>query len=289
LCKENGIRTASFFWIGSEVKEQMYRPDYFFNYDQSISFSTRTAQVLEWLSLPEDQRPHFITLYFSSPDNEAHHFGPLANETHRALQSLDTLVGKFIADVKNTNLPVNIFMVSDHGMSSLSHEIETYIFLDELLSKDDREIKVVNGGTQVHLYISDTLKKDSVYHALKRSEDFAVYKQEEFPQHWHYHNARSGDLLLVANPNRYFVAGTREKVMKEFAPHSQFGAHGYDPQYVHDMIGIFYAAGPNVAKGMSIPSFENVHVYPLLCRILGLPIPEKIDGSESVLQPVFIK
>jgi predicted AlkP superfamily pyrophosphatase or phosphodiesterase len=164
-CKENGIRTASFFWIGSEVNQEVFQPDYFFNYDQSIPFSDRTAQVLNWLSLPEDKRPHFITLYFSSPDYEAHHFGPLAEKTKQALQSLDALIGKFIEDVNLTNLPVNILLVSDHGMSSLPHELETYIFIDEILKTDDKEIKVINGGTQAHLYIGNTHKKDSIYHA----------------------------------------------------------------------------------------------------------------------------
>jgi predicted AlkP superfamily pyrophosphatase or phosphodiesterase len=289
LCKENGIRTASFFWIGSEVTQEMFRPDYFFNYDQSISFSDRTAQVLNWLSLPEDKRPHFITLYFSSPDYEAHHFGPMAEKTKQALQSLDTLIGKFIDDIHLTRLPVNILLVSDHGMSSLPHELDTYIFIDEILNADDAEIKVVNGGTQAHLYIGNTHKKDSVYRALKESDDFNIYTQDKFPKHWHYNNVRSGDLLLVAKPNRFIVSGSRDKVMKEFPPHSQFGAHGYDPQDVNDMVGIFYAAGPNVSKGAKISAFENIHVYPLLCRILGLPIPEKIDGKVSVLQPIFIK
>ena len=40
---------------------------------------------------------------------------------------------------------------------------------------------------------------------------------------------------------------------------------------------------------MKIPSFRNIHVYPMVCRILGLPIPEGIDGRVEVLEGILAK
>jgi hypothetical protein len=53
------------------------------------------------------------------------------------------------------------------------------------------------------------------------------------------------------------------------------------------MHGIFYANGPKIKEGLLINSFQNIHIYPIICEILGLPIPENIDGDSSVLQPIL--
>ena len=38
---------------------------------------------------------------------------------------------------------------------------------------------------------------------------------------------------------------------------------------------------------LQIGVFENIHVYPLIAKILGLTITEKIDGSLEVLKPIL--
>jgi predicted AlkP superfamily pyrophosphatase or phosphodiesterase len=61
------------------------------------------------------------------------------------------------------------------------------------------------------------------------------------------------------------------------------GEHGYDPA-IPDMGATFYAWGPAFRHGVTIPAFENVHVYPLIAHILGLTIDQPIDGSLNVLK-----
>ena len=52
----------------------------------------------------------------------------------------------------------------------------------------------------------------------------------------------------------------------------------------------FMAWGPAFKKGLLIEGFENVHVYPLIAKILGLKIDEnKIDGQLKVLKPILKK
>jgi len=69
---------------------------------------------------------------------------------------------------------------------------------------------------------------------------------------------------------------------------STFGAHGYDPLVVPQMRGIFMAQGPNIKSGMKIPAFENIHIYPLIAKILNLPLPE-VDGRFEVLEKIYMK
>jgi alkaline phosphatase D len=287
LCYEQGLRSASYFWIGSELKQEGMHPDYFLPYDQSVPFHKRTDQVIEWLKLPEDKRPQFVSLYFSSPDYESHAFGPFARETRAKVLELDSLLGSFMRQLDELRLSVDVILVSDHGMKTLIHTRETYVFLDELpISK--KNTVIVNGGTQVHIYTDSEDKRDSLFMKLAPLQQrFNVVKREDFPERWHYDNPRSGDLLLIAHPGYYFISGSPEKTLADKQEGASFGVHGYDAGKVRDMFGIFYAKGPHI-KTTKIPAFENIHVFPLIARVLGLTAPS-VDGKIEILEPILKK
>jgi alkaline phosphatase D len=54
------------------------------------------------------------------------------------------------------------------------------------------------------------------------------------------------------------------------------------------MKAIFYAAGPDIRAGVTVAPFENVNVYPLIAKILGLRTGA-IDGKLRVLQGILKK
>ncbi|RDD43638.1 Ectonucleotide pyrophosphatase/phosphodiesterase family member 3 [Trichoplax sp. H2] len=78
--KKNNLKSASFYWAGSEAKIQGYRPDYWFPYDRSVSFMDRVNQLFKWLEMPADRRPMIITMYFDQPDRVGHLYGPDSNQ-----------------------------------------------------------------------------------------------------------------------------------------------------------------------------------------------------------------
>lgn len=289
LAKRNNLKSASFFWVGSELSDEQRRPDYYFPFDDAVDPRKRVQQVIDWLNLPVAERPHMITLYFSFPDHEGHDFGPNAVETQYAVLRADSLLGDLMAGVKATRLPVNVMVVSDHGMKELTVAEQTYIFIDELIDRKDRSIKLVNGGTQAHLYFENEDKRDSLYTLLKRKEKhFTVLKKEDYLPRWNYKHARAGDLMVIAEPGYYIREGTRERFLSQAKLGTKVGVHGYDPATERDMYGIFYAQGPNIKKGAKIAAFQNIHVYPLVAKILGLPLPV-IDGKEEVLGGIYKK
>jgi hypothetical protein len=60
------------------------------------------------------------------------------------------------------------------------------------------------------------------------------------------------------------------------------GDHGYDNQLV-SMGATFIAVGPAFRRGAVIPPFENIHIYHLLCAVLGLrPAPN--DGDDRLVR-----
>ena len=191
--------------------------------------------------------------------------------------------------VQKIQLPVNVIVVSDHGMQELREQPETYIFLEEIMNRKDTSVKVANGGTQAHLYIKNRSRIDSIYSSLKsKAKNYSLYKREEFPKHWHYDAPRAGDILITANPGFYLIDKERKKWLAEIQPGSAFGAHGYDPTVTKNMRGIFYAAGPNIKPGKKVKAFENIHIYPLIASILGLTTPA-IDGDPKVLESILVR
>ena len=64
------------------------------------------------------------------------------------------------------------------------------------------------------------------------------------------------------------------------------GHHGF-PNSVKDMHAVFLAWGPAFRKGTTVPTFENIHVYPMVACILGLKTPANIDGDKKVLAGIL--
>jgi predicted AlkP superfamily pyrophosphatase or phosphodiesterase len=284
LAKQQGIKSASFFWVGSDVKIKGMLPDYYLEYNESIPDKNRIDQTIAWLELPEKDRPHFISLYFSFTDTQGHNTGTNSLETNEAVLRADSVLGLLTKRIAKLKLAVNIIVVSDHGMLELKQTEETFITLGKLFNISDTSVVYVNGGTQAHLY---TRHADSLYHVLKEKENhFKVYRRQEFPAQWHYNHPRSGDVLIVADPG-YYIQEVSNSWSKPSAK-NVFGAHGFDPYTVKEMQGIFYAKGPNIKRGITLPPFNNIHVYPLIAKILGLQIPV-VDGDIAVLGKIVRK
>lgn len=281
LAQKQGIKTASYFWVGSEVKLKGEYPTYYLPYKESTPNEQRVEQTIAWLQLPENERPHFISLYFSLIDSEGHKSGPRSEGLKKSVLEADGILAMLMDGLKRIKLPVNVIIVSDHGMMELKPVKETYIFLYNLVNVADTSNVFMNGGTQAHVY---TRKPDSLYNVFKKQENhFKVYRNNEFPQSWHYQHARSGDLLVVAEPGYYIIDQPRSAGSWAL---TAFGAHGFDPFIGKDMQGIFYASGPNIRKGKQLKPFENIHVYPLIAKILGLKTPP-IDGDIKVLEGIY--
>ena len=275
-----GMVSASFFFVGSEADVQGVRPNYYFRYDSSIPNKERVRQVLKWLRLPAAKRPHLITLYFSDIDNAGHRFGPNDDfELKKALLPLDETLGELFAGIKKTKLPVNVILVSDHGMM----EIPAGQYMPVEMIEDDEHYITVNNGAIVHIYPRNPAHTDSLFAVLKSKEKhFKVYKTENTPQFEYVpKNKNWGAIQIVADKGWYFTRQRYIGLKKAIN-----GEHGFDPEY-KDMHAIFYANGPNIKKGTTIPSFKNIHLYPLMCKILGLDIPENIDGKQEVLEKIW--
>lgn len=284
LANNADMVTASYFFVGSEANIQGIRPTYYYSYDGQIKNKIRVAQAIKWLMLPGKKRPHLITLYFSDMDDTGHRYGPNNDEMlKKSLFNLDKVLGDLFKGIKELNLPVNIIIVSDHGMTPVP--VTNFIPIESI--KNDKLYLTIDNGAIVNIHPKNNNQINSIYNGLKKKENnFKVFKTENTPGfEYSPKNKNWGAIQIIPNYGYYFLSSKRIEARKK-SSNTIFGAHGYDPEY-KDMHGIFYANGPAFKKGNVIPSVKNIHVYPLMCKLLGLKIPDNIDGNINMLESVL--
>jgi predicted AlkP superfamily pyrophosphatase or phosphodiesterase len=282
LAEEEGMRSASFFWVGSEADIQGVRPTYYLKFDSTFPNAKRVEQVIAWLHLPPGQRPHFITLYFSDTDSAGHRFGPDSPQVAQAVHELDSEIGKLMDGIKESKLPVDLIVLADHGMVAVKG---APIHLDEYGLKTSWMTSTV--GSLLYAKSDDDAEK--AYEALKgKSDKFAVYRRSQVPAYLRFDiNPREGDPVVVPT-GPYFITAAADPNGQEHPP---IGAHGYDATTMPEMKALFVAAGPDIRHGVALEPFENVNVYPLIAEILGLDMTNlntgPIDGKLRVLQRIL--
>lgn len=106
--------TANFFWVSGSTEISGMLPSYYyvFSPNKDVSEAARIRAFAGWLSLPEAQRPHLITMYFPDTDHAGHEHGPDAPETRAAVQFIDAMVGRLDSVARASGLPVNFIFVS---------------------------------------------------------------------------------------------------------------------------------------------------------------------------------
>ena len=278
LAEQQQMLAANMFWVGSEAAIKDTRSSYYYNFDDRMAVAKRIETVKNWLNLPEDRRPHLITFYVSEPDHAGHSYGPEAPQTQRAVQMVDSVIYQLTAAVATTGLPVNFIFVSDHGMTAVDRE--NPIPLPKEI--DMEKFTIPSSGTMVDLQAKNQADILPLYTELKKvAKDYDVYLKADVPAELHYSAKddrmdRIGDILLMPH---------WPKVFSNRKPGA--GYHGFDPYKVKDMHATFMAWGPAFKSGIKVPSFENVNIYPLIAKILGLQITEQIDGKAAVLADII--
>ncbi|MCD1116000.1 alkaline phosphatase family protein [Chryseobacterium turcicum] len=285
LAEKQGMISASLQWVGSASDAGGMRPTYYYPYHEEFKPSEKIDKVINWLKLPEDKRPHFISLYFPEVDGAGHRFGPETKETETSVHLIDEAIGNLVKKVNELGLKnVNFIFVSDHGMIKVDKgnplEIPQILF-------DKTRFDYYNSQTLLRVYVKNSDEVKSVYKELKanKTEDYEVYLDKKLPKYLHFGTKddrynRIGQILLLPKAPKIFLE--RDK-------RTSIGKHGYNPRVVPEMKATFFAWGPEFKNNLVIDEFENINVYPLVAEILGLKMNEPIDGKLKVLKETLKK
>jgi len=279
--EKQGVKSAAMFWLGSEAKIKGKRPNHWMPYEHNMPHKERVDQVLEWLALPEAERPRLLTIYFSDVDSAGHMYGPETPEVGNALKKVDDSLADLRAGIEKLGFTdrVNLVVVSDHGMTKIDPEfmvyLDDYISMENLFVPSFHSQAGPHSDPFVHIFAKDGADIDELYNKLKGAHTgMRVYKRENIPADWHLNNEdRTGDIFAVVDEGGMIFTRNLTSTYK----YPAIGMHGYD-RFAQDMQATFIAAGPNFKKGVKAKAIENVEVYGIIARALGIT-PAKTDGN----------
>lgn len=270
--RRHGLRSASFYWVGSETPIGGYQPDQWKRYDSRVPYRDRADSVLSWLSQPEEIRPRLIMWYLEEPDHTGHHHSPEAEETALMIQQVDSVVGYFRERLAQLEIAprVDFILVSDHGMMRFDRVVN---IADHLAPED---IAHIAAGPFTHIYPAPG-RTDSVLAKLSTVEGIRAMRRSEVPERLHYGSStRIGEVVVLAEPHvtiLYSPSGPPQGVLA--------AGHGYDNAF-EDMLALFKAVGPSFQPGRHIDEpIPNITLYPLVCHLLGIE-PAPHDASDEL-------
>ena len=286
--ERQGVRTATMFWPGSNVAfggtrtrdwpfvtSGGVRPSDWQQFNGDVSDRQRVDAVLDWMRRPPASRPRFVTLYFEDVDDAGHVHGPDAPETNAALAEVDERIGALIAGLEALGQPANLVIVSDHGMAAV--DSERVIAIDKVAAPAD--FRMIENGPYASLV--PTPGRESALEAalLRPHEHMRCWRKADIPARFRY-----GAHPRV--PPYLCLAEVGWQILDSRADNRAYrGQHGFDHE-APEMAAIFIAHGPAIRRGVRLPAFDNVEVYPLLARLAGIA-PKASDADGDLIDGVL--
>lgn len=288
--EKQGVKAGTYFWVGSEVEIDGVSPSFWKPYQQKKDYAERVEEVLEWLALPEKQRPRLITLYFSAVDSAAHDFGVDSEEEREAVAKIDKHVGDLLLGLKKLGLNErsNIVVVADHGMANLSDQrvinLDPLLDLSKFIIPDWSEDNNSVHAPFLNLYGSLPLADAAFKKLYKAHPNMRVLRRGAFPDNYHFdHPQREPDLMLLADTG-WSIHASRDKRKPQSMVKlgRSVATHGYDNQDPL-MQATFIASGPAFKNKLTAKPFDNIEVYGLLACALRIK-PANTDGNIKNMQ-----
>lgn len=257
------------------------------------SYATRALTEIMW----RDGIPAFSLLWLAEPDQIQHDTSPGSEPSLAAIRVSDRNLA-LVLDVlakKDARKNTDIFVVSDHGFSTIERAIDFPAELRKAgfdATKAFKEtpkrgqIMVVGNGGTILFYVIDH-DRDVTARLVDwlQHSDFAgvIFAREKFEGTFsletvHANSPEAPDVIVALRwnpkPNRF---GTPGQIIADNARGPGEGSHATLSEF--DVHNTLIAAGPDFRRGLtsSLPS-ANVDIAPTVLHILGLESPDKFDG-----------
>ncbi|XP_077127262.1 autotaxin isoform X13 [Ranitomeya variabilis] len=265
---KQGVKAATFFW------------------PVAITQQRRVMTVLQWLHLPETERPYVYAIYLEQPDQAGHRYGPFSSELTNQLKDIDGVVGMLMDGLKQMKLHrcVNIIFVGDHGMEEANCErtefltsylsnVDDFVFLPGSLGRMRTKNNIPKHDPKVIVANLTCKNKD---------QHFKPYLKQHLPKRLHYaYNRRIEDIHLLVD-RMWHVAKKQVDVYRKSSGKCSFqGDHGYDNKII-SMQTVFIGHGPSFKFKAKVQPFENIELYNVMCDLLGLK-PAPNNGTHGSL------
>jgi predicted AlkP superfamily pyrophosphatase or phosphodiesterase len=260
---------------------------------QKDPWTTKALIELLW----KEGVPALSILWLGQPDLTQHETAPGAPAAIAAINSADKNLAAVLSalDEHTVRETTDVFVVSDHGFSTIRRSIDLRKILNEAgfdaATKFDREPKpgdimlVGNGGSVLFYVIGrDATVTHRLVEFLQQS-DFAgvIFTRKSMEGTFQLDQAkidndRAPDVVMTFrwddSKNQFGVPGM---IYADWQRAAGEGTHATLSRF--DMHNTFIAAGPDFKRGETnnLPS-GNVDLAPTILEILGIKPPHKMDG-----------
>ncbi|KAF4103567.1 ectonucleotide pyrophosphatase/phosphodiesterase family member 2 isoform X2 [Onychostoma macrolepis] len=275
---KQGVKAGTFFWpVG-------------------IPLERRVLTMLQWLHLPDAERPYVYAMHSEQLDSYGHKLGPHSTELDSALKDIDKVIGQLMNGLKQMKLHrcVNIILVGDHGMEE-AHCDRTE-FLSSYMSNTEDIILIPGSLGRIRARNPNNSKYDAKaivanLTCKKPDQHFKPYLKQHLPKRLHYANNHRIEEVHLMVERKWHIARKFYESKRNHGKCGFAGDHGYDNK-INSMQTIFLGYGPSFKFKTKIPPFENIELYNVMCDLLGLK-PAPNNGTHGSLNqllraPVYI-
>jgi predicted AlkP superfamily pyrophosphatase or phosphodiesterase len=257
------------------------------------TWTTKALTDFMW----RDGIPTFSLLWLSEPDDTEHKTAPGAPPALAAIKSSDENLARLLnaLDQHNARSTTDVFVVSDHGFSTIAREIELPKILKEAgfdaITEFDGEPKsgqimlAGNGGTVLFYVIGHDGAITQRLVEFLQQKDFTgvIFTRQPMEGTFTLDRAKiddpyAADVVMAfrwtENKNQFGVPGMIDSDWQRAAGK---GTHATLSRY--DMHNTLIAAGPDFQSGLTTDAPSgNVDIAPTILSIVGIESPSKMDG-----------
>ncbi|MDY7526250.1 ectonucleotide pyrophosphatase/phosphodiesterase [Sphingomonas sp. 10B4] len=235
-----------------------------------------SARVDLALSLFAHEHPSLLTVHLVSLDETQHHLGIRSNEKRRAIDALDTMVGRLIDGARAVDRTVRFVIVSDHGQVPLSYEVN----LGTLLT--GAGLTTTGSGWRAAIW-----NVDSAYLVIRTGDKAAQAAAMQALTRYAANSSSAIDRIVPMDrpiPDRadghiaamvFFKAGYaagNTTTGPLITPAKNRGQHGGSPDDP-GLRSMFIAQGAGVPKRGSLGIVDMRAIAPTVAKMLDVPMP----------------
>ena len=260
---------------------------------QRDAWTTKALTDLLW----KDGEPALSVIWLGEPDLMEHESAPGAPPALAAIKSSDENLAAVLSalDQQDARKTTDIFVVSDHGFSTIGRSVDLRKILSDAgfpaeTEFDDEpkpgEIMLVGNGGSVLFYVigHDSTVTRRLVEFLQQS-DFAgvIFTKQGLPGTFHLNDAKidnshAPDVIMAFrwndSKNQFGAPGL---IDADWQREAGEGTHATLSRF--DMHNTLIAAGPDFRRGQTddLPT-GNVDLAPTILHILGIKAPQRMDG-----------
>lgn len=222
---------------------------------------------------------------FSVTDEMGHHHGPFSDAMQKGfLRELDDKIAGIHAALSTHYDEWNLFLCGDHGMAPVEREIDARGIIAGADAKPGKDYVVFINSTIAVLWYLTPHGRTEVEKVLPDIEGSDILDDDDRRRLRIPTDRQWGDRMVAARPGIMYWPD-----YFHVTDHSIVGMHGYlDKSGESYGMGVLASESDRLGKD-DVGLHSLVDVFPTLCEMLGLPVPETNEGHSLLARPPLVK